>query len=214
MKTDLSAVRKSYDKHALTSDLLPSGPAELLVRWFNEAREVNPDEFNAMCLSTVGADGLPDARMVLAKDIEEESIHFYTNYCSNKAVQMEQNPAVALTFFWPELERQVRVQGRVEKVPGAVSDAYFASRPRESQIGAWSSDQSRPLSPGTSLEARAEEVAKRFADVETITRPPHWGGYAVRMDVVEFWQGRPSRLHHRWRYERAASGWTLRALQP
>lgn len=214
MKTDLSGVRKRYDKHALTADMLPSAPAELLSQWLEDAREVNPDEFNAMCLSTVGKDGHPDARMVLAKGVEAEAVHFYTNYGSNKALQMEENPLVALTFFWPELERQVRIQGRAEKVPSAVSDAYFASRPRESQIGAWTSDQSQPLDPGVSLEERAQAVAERFVHVETISRPPHWGGYAVRMEVVEFWQGRPSRLHHRWRYERAASQWTQRALQP
>lgn len=214
MTNDLGSVRKRYEKHALTQDMLPKEPGILLMEWLEAARAVNPDEFNAMCLSTVGADGSPDARMVLAKDVQENAVSFYTNYGSNKALQILGHPAVALTFYWPELERQVRIQGRAKQLPAAVSDAYFTSRPQESQIGAWCSDQSRPLEKGADLESRVKEVTERFADVAVIPRPPHWGGFGVEMQVVEFWQGRPSRLHHRWRFDRNHSGWEVQALQP
>lgn len=214
MNRDLKNVRKSYEKDRLNADMIPPSPAELLTAWMDEAREVDPDEFNAMVLSTVDEHGHPDARVVLAKDIKPSSLTFYTNYESAKGKQLMQHPVAALTFYWPGLERQVRIKGHVTRVDSEESNGYFASRPRASQLGAWASNQSRPLAEGETMEERLREIEARFEGDANIPRPLHWGGFEVEFEVVEFWQGRPSRLHDRWRYHRIEQRWNVEGLQP
>ena len=211
---ELHGVRKEYTSHELLKDSLSESPIELLNDWLEAARRVNPSEFNAMCLSTVDEGGRPDARMVLAKDITAQGVSFFTNGESNKGGQLKANPVAALTFFWPELERQLRIRGAVNPLSAEENDAYFHSRPRTSQLGAWASNQSRPTTGAAALDAQFEAVEKRFADAEVIERPPHWGGFRVALEEVEFWQGRPSRLHHRWRYRQVNGAWDIEGLQP
>lgn len=211
---ELHGVRKEYTSHELHKESLSEAPIELLHSWLEEARRLNPTEFNAMCLSTVDSDGRPDARMVLAKDVTAEGVSFFTNGESNKGIQLKAHPVAALTFFWPELERQLRIRGAVVPLSAAENDAYFHSRPRSSQLGAWASNQSRPTSGASALDAQLEDAERRFADAEVIERPPHWGGFRVVLEEVEFWQGRPSRLHHRWRYRRVEGQWQIEGLQP
>lgn len=214
MTNDLHGVRKEYEQHMLLRSQLTNNPMDLLRNWMEEASAVDPSEFNAMCLSTVDEFGNPDARIVLAKELKEEGVVFYTNQLSCKGKQLAQHPFAALTFYWPALERQVRIRGEVSKLPSMDSDAYFASRPRPSQIGAWASDQSKRTNGGKELESQLAAVTKRFAEVEVIPRPEHWGGYLVSIHEVEFWQGRPSRMHHRWRYTARGNSWEIAGLQP
>jgi pyridoxamine 5'-phosphate oxidase len=172
------------------------------------------DEVNAMTLATASKDGVPDARIVLLKGYDEKGFVFFTNYNSSKGKQMAKNPNACLVFFWKELERQVRISGPVEKISGADSDDYFASRPEGSRIGAWSSPQSEVIPARAVIEANALKYSEQFKD-GTITRPPHWGGYIVHPQVMEFWQGRPSRLHDRIRYTlKADNNWMRERLAP
>lgn len=210
----LHGVRKEYTSHELLRSSLPATPVELLNDWFEAARGVNPSEFNAMCLSTVDAEGRPDARMVLAKDVNSMGVSFFTNGDSQKGLQLKAQPFAALTFYWPELERQIRIRGGVAPLSSEENDAYFQSRPRASQLGAWASNQSRPTDGPDDLQAQFESIEKRFAGQEPIQRPPHWGGFRVALGEVEFWQGRPSRLHHRWRFRQVDGQWTVEGLQP
>lgn len=196
-------------------DLLPD-PTEQFEAWFREARERSPLDYpNAMCLSTVGPEGHPEGRVVLLKEVDSRGFVFYTNLRSPKARALERHPEAALTFYWEALRRQVRVQGSVENVSVEESDAYFRTRPRGSQIGAWASDQSAPLADRSGLEARFVELERRFRDEDPIPRPPHWGGLRVRPRTIEFWQERLSRLHDRFLYRRAAGGdWEVVRLSP
>jgi pyridoxamine 5'-phosphate oxidase len=188
-------------------------PLQTLARWHDEARAHGALEPNAMTLATATPDGRPSARIVLFKGIVDGKIQFVTNYASRKGRELEANPAVALVFFWVEIQRQVRVEGRAERSSEADSDRYFESRPRESQLGAWASEQSEVIASRAELEARYAEVERRFHD-RSVTRPPNWGLYAVEPESMEFWSSRPHRLHDRTRYRRLAGAWTRDLLCP
>jgi len=184
-------------------------------RWFDEAVRAAVPEPNAMALATVDTDGRPTARVVLLKGFDERGFVFFTNYASRKGVELAAHPDAALNFFWPELERQVRIEGTVAKVSDAESAEYFASRPRQSQIGAWASPQSEPIANRKSLESRFAAAEARFSD--EVPRPAHWGGYRLRPVMLEFWQGRQSRLHDRIRYRRSPADparWDIDRLAP
>ena len=213
MPLSIQSVRKDYQKRELLRMDLPSSPDQLLQSWLDEASSIDPEDYNAMCLSTIGADGAPQGRIVLLRSMDKTGIRFFTNYESDKGKGLAIHPQVCLTFYWKEMERQVRISGVAERISTADSDAYFASRPRLSQIGSWASDQSRPVS-NESLESRMKAAEERFLNLERIPRPPHWGGYHVNWRSLEFWQGRPSRLHHRWKYEKNPSGWSFTQLDP
>lgn len=196
------------DRHDLNDD-----PIEQFHFWYRQAEEAGVSEPNAMTVSTTDADGLPDARVVLARDVSHAGFVFYTNYTSAKSEQLLNDPRAAAVFAWLDLHRQVRVRGTVSRVSAEVSDAYFASRPRESQIGAWASPQSSHIGDRAELESLVANTAQRFGDGD-IPRPPHWGGWIIEPGSIEFWQGRPSRLHDRFLYERANGGWRISRLAP
>lgn len=194
-------------------DLLPE-PIALVQRWFADAQAAGVEQHDAMTLATATPDGRPAARAVLLKGIDARGFAFFTNYESRKGGELDANPYAALVLLWIPLQRQVRVSGRVERLSEEESDAYFATRPRGSQLGAWASQQSRPLPRREELEARWAALDERYAG-GVIPRPPHWGGYRVDPDEVELWQGRANRLHDRVRYLRAPGrGWTRERLQP
>ncbi len=191
---------------------LAEDPIEQFGRWWElaEAEVPLPD---AICLATVGEDGTPDARMVLLKGFDGRGFRFHTNYESSKARQLEASGRGAIAVYWRELDRQVRIRGSVERLSAEESDAYFATRPPESRIGAWASPQSQPLDSRAELDERIREVEERFASGE-IPRPEHWGGFLLRHEEVEFWQGQVGRLHDRFLYEREGQGWRIQRLGP
>ncbi|GAB2468268.1 pyridoxine/pyridoxamine 5'-phosphate oxidase [Hymenobacter qilianensis] len=211
----LADLRKSYAQHTLTeADVLPDAVHQFRT-WLNEALAAHLDEPTAMTLATVGDDGQPTTRVVLLKGLPDDAgFLFYTNYNSRKGHELASHPQAALNFFWPGLERQVRVEGRVEKAPQELSDQYFQSRPRASQVGAWASPQSQVIGSREELEQREREVEQRFANENPLPLPPHWGGFILRPHRVEFWQGRPSRLHDRILYERVGNKWKRSRLAP
>ncbi|HJZ90525.1 MAG TPA: pyridoxamine 5'-phosphate oxidase [Gemmataceae bacterium] len=188
-------------------------PVRQFQLWFDAAVAAGLPEPNAMTLATCTADGVPSARIVLLKICDERGLAFFTNYQSRKGRELANNPRAALVFFWPALERQVRVEGRVELVSADESDAYFAGRPVNSRLGAWASEQSAVIPSRDELERKQREYEAQFPDGR-VPRPPHWGGYRVVPDVFEFWQGRPSRLHDRLRYRRVAGRWVIERLSP
>ena len=188
-------------------------PLQLFDGWFAEAQSSEPNDANAMALATAGADGQPHVRMVLLKGHDRQGFVFYTNEESAKANDLARNPRAALLFHWKSLRRQVRIEGSVEPVSDAESDAYFATRSRDSQLGAWASDQSRPLDRRETFENRFEEAKRRFDGMD-VPRPPHWGGYRVVPERIEFWTDRPHRLHERRLFTREGDSWTEGLLYP
>jgi pyridoxamine 5'-phosphate oxidase len=188
-------------------------PLALFDAWFAEAKAAEPHDAEAMALATASADGRPSLRMVLMKGHGPEGVDFYSNFDSRKGGELAANPQAALLFHWKSLRRQVRFEGPVTSLSDAAADAYFATRGRDSQIGAWASDQSRPLANRELFEARYEEVRQRFAGND-VPRPPRWGGFRLRPDTIEFWQDRPHRLHERRLFTRAANDWTESLLYP
>ena len=205
-------LRESYERGALDRADLPADPFALFDAWFEAARASGTPEPNAMTLSTVSAEGAPSARVVLLKGVDHGFV-FYTNRESRKGRELDAAGVAALTFWWPPLERQVRVEGAAERIADAASDAYFQSRPRGSRLGAWASPQSEAIPDRSVLDARLAEATERFADGD-VERPPFWGGYRVVPSAVEFWQGRPSRLHDRFLYRREGDAWTVGRLAP
>lgn len=207
--------RKSYDRGNL-EDFDHADIIGLLRRWLQEAKASDPSDYNAMTLSTVGRDGHPNARIVLLRSLEQTeggwSVAFYTNYQSAKGQELLAHPHAAATFFWKALERQLRIRGRVVQMSGADSDRYFASRPRESQIGAWASAQSEQVKDREALQASWDE--QNNAHGQTVPRPQHWGGFLLHIQEVEFWQGRPGRMHDRISAELQQGAWSIRRLQP
>ncbi len=203
--------RKSYEKHSLEVEDLKATPHEMLEFWLSEVEDLH--DFNAMVVSSVDASGQPHSRVVLLRGVNEEGLKFYTNYTSNKGLELEQNNKVALNFFWPSVERQVRVEGELHKLSDAESDAYFNSRPRESQIGAWVSPQSSTIESREVLNERFREFTDKF-EGHPVPRPAHWGGYIIRPKYFEFWQGRPNRLHDRLTYSLVEGNWSIGRMAP
>ena len=215
MQKDLSDYRKSYEKSELVEDAIPENPLELFQKWFYEIEATDSiDEPNAMTIATQGLDGYPKSRVVLMKKFTYEGFIFYTNYNSEKGRAIEKNPTVCLSFFWPTLERQVIVKGKAEKIAENLSDGYFESRPRGSQLGAWVSDQSKVVPSRAFLEDEMKKLEKQWEGKE-VERPDYWGGYLVRPVSIEFWQGRPNRLHDRIRYTLQEDyNWKIERLAP
>ena len=209
---DIASLRKNYERDALDEDSADAEPLQQFQRWLQQALNAQLPEPNAMTLATVGADGRPSTRIVLIKGCDERGIVWYTNYQSRKGHELAHQPQAALQFHWVELERVVRIEGLVEKTDAAESDAYFASRPLDSRLGAWASPQSEVISSRAVLVAHAAEAAVRYA--LNPPRPPHWGGYRLHADRWEFWQGRKSRLHDRLRYRLEVGTWVRERLAP
>ena len=209
---NIAALRRDYMGESLNESDVAADPFTQFQRWFDEALRAELPMANAMTLATAGADGAPSARIVLLKGIDHDGFVFYTNYMSRKGRELAANPRAALVFHWTDLEREVRIDGSVEKVTAAESDEYFASRPLGSRHAAIASPQSEVVGSRADLEARFTAAAA--AHGEAAPRPPHWGGYRVKPVSVEFWQGRPSRLHDRLLYTRQGERWTIARLAP
>lgn len=211
---DLGHLRKSYTQATLTVEDIQNDPLKFFSYWFDQA-EQHPEieEANAMSLATLGLDDFPKARVVLLKALTEEGFIFYTNYQSEKGLSIEHHPKVGLSFFWPALERQVIIKGLASQLDPQASDLYFQSRPKGSQLGALVSDQSKVISDRSILEAKLEALEIEYQD-KILTRPNHWGGYKVAPQSIEFWQGRPNRLHDRIRCQWQGSFWTIERLAP
>jgi pyridoxamine 5'-phosphate oxidase len=213
MADSLAGMRRDYETRGLRKADLLDDPLAQFERWFNEARNAGLEEPNGMTLATVDATGQPSARTVLLKGVDRRGLTFFTNFDSRKSHEIATNPKAALLFWWSPQARQVRFEGKIEAVGDDEADAYFASRPRGSQIGAWASAQSSVIADRAALEAAEAEIAARFANAE-VPRPPFWGGYRLMPDRVEFWQGRRDRLHDRLRFTRRTDGWTIERLAP
>ncbi len=210
---NLSDIRRDYKLHSLDEASAAADPFTQFTRWWDEAINSEIDEVNAMTLATATTQGLPSARIVLLKGFDANGFVFFTNYNSDKGKEITQNPHAALLFFWKELERQVRIEGTVEKLDTKSSDEYFASRPIGSRIGAWASPQSEKIDGREVLEKNVAELSSKYATGD-IPRPAHWGGYLVKPTSFEFWQGRPSRLHDRLLYVQVDGHWKIERLAP
>ncbi|MEM6673248.1 MAG: pyridoxamine 5'-phosphate oxidase [Planctomycetota bacterium] len=211
---DITHLRQTYDGGTLDEGDIGDDPIAAFGLWMKSALEAEVPEPHAAALATADATGRPSSRIVLCRGADESGFAFYTNYDGRKAEDMAANPHAALCFFWQPLERQVRVEGPVERLPPEVSDAYFAGRPRESQIGAWTSPQSRVLEDRAHLERLYDETRARFEGAGEIPRPENWGGFRIAPERIEFWQGRPHRLHDRLLFERDGDGWKRVRLAP
>jgi pyridoxamine 5'-phosphate oxidase len=213
MSSDIAGLRREYMSESLDEKDVHGDPIEQFRRWFDQALNAGTADPNAMTLATASPDGRPSARIMLLKGFDEHGFVFYTNYESRKGEELGSNPQAALVFYWNELNRQVRIEGRTSRVDREESERYFCSRPRESQIGAWASTQSRVLGGRPELESGFAAALERFAQRE-VDCPPQWGGYLLRPERFEFWQGRPSRLHDRLCYDAADGGWQIGRLAP
>lgn len=209
----IQSLRQEYRSAMLTEKDASVDPIVQFRKWFEEAVNANIYEPNVMTLATADRNGKPSARIVLLKGMDEMGFCFYSNYLSKKGKEMKKNPQACLVFFWPELERQVRIEGRIEKLDKETSEAYFHSRPKASQIGAVVSPQSQPIPNREQLEQKATQFAKEYADKE-IPKPAHWGGYILKPTMIEFWQGRESRLHDRLSYQLIEKKWRRERLAP
>lgn len=212
MKPTAPGWQPQNERQDLTESLSPADPLLLFEDWFNAARAAGMIEPTAMTLSTADAAGRPSSRTVLLKAFDDKGFVFFTNYQSRKGTELAANPHAALLFWWDKLERQIRIEGRIDKISEEDSDAYFASRDIGSQLGAWASHQSMSIENREALEKQMADAQARFG--ETVPRPPHWGGYRVEPEIIEFWQGRRNRLHDRLSYTRQPDGWTRQRLQP
>lgn len=212
----LNQIRNDFAKESLSEGDVKANPIEQYANWFEQAVGAQVLDPKAVVLSTVDADGRPASRVVYIRGLEEDGFLFYTNYNSEKGQDIALNPHVSINIFWPELERQIRIEGKAEKVEESVSDAYFNARPRNSQIGAWASAQSEQINSREELENLVKFYKEKFKECEQVPRPPHWGGYKVTPMYFEFWQGRPSRLHDRLVYEKEETGkeWKMKRLAP
>jgi pyridoxamine 5'-phosphate oxidase len=213
MSLNLADIRLDYTRNGLAIEACHNEPLAQLEQWLHDAISAGVDEPTAMNLATVDSCGQPSARIVLLKGIEQGALQFFTNYSSRKGQSLAHQPLAALTFFWPQLERQVRIEGSVSRLSDDISDAYFASRPYGSRIGAWASAQSQTIDSTQTLQARVAQLQAQYP--EQVPRPPHWGGYGLTPHYLEFWQGRPIRLHDSIAYELDGNGqWLLSRLQP
>lgn len=214
MNKTIAEIRKDYSQKELLEENLPLHPIEQFGIWWDEAMEAKIEEANAMTLATASADGVPSARIVLLKGFGQQGFVFYTNYTSAKGKQLTENPKASLVFFWKELERQVRITGMVEKTGVKESEEYFLSRPQGSQLAAWTSPQSQVIESRLWLDDQFQKITKQM-EATSMQRPPNWGGYIVKPAIVEFWQGRPNRLHDRIQYSRGEQGeWRIERLAP
>jgi pyridoxamine 5'-phosphate oxidase len=211
--SNIADIRKDYQKESLSESDVKSDPFLQFDVWWADALASEIDEVNAMTIATASPDGKPSARIVLLKGYDPQGFVFFSNYHSHKGMQIEKNPFCSLVFFWKELERQVRIEGSIQKISAEESDAYFYSRPVSSRIGAWASPQSKTIPSRNVLEENVIALEKSFADKE-IERPAHWGGYVVKPNLVEFWQGRSSRLHDRIQYSLTEDKWKIERLAP
>lgn len=211
---NIAALRKEYTREQLDISSVDLDPMQQFHKWFHEVLQADIPESNAMHLSTINADGRPSGRIVLLKGIVDGKFQFYTNYQSKKGKELDTNPACALTFFWVELERQVRIEGFASRVSLEQSEVYFQSRPRGSQLGAWSSPQSSIINNREILEERLQQMEEKFKGVDPLPKPHQWGGYQIEPLQMEFWQGRPNRLHDRIQYTKVDGKWVIHRLAP